>query len=125
MPLQASILVVDDDPATRTLLGHILAAHGYLVIEAAHGRQALERLDGVTPDAILLDLAMPVMDGFEFLRLHRAHPQRGAIPVIVLSGVPPQDQRCVEMPSVRFVAKPFTEGQVIAAIHAECGHLTA
>jgi two-component system chemotaxis response regulator CheY len=118
-------LVVDDDEATRHVLTEMLSAHGYYVIEATNGREALAWLDGMRPDAILLDLVMPIMDGFEFLDIHLEHPDRRVIPVIILCGVLPTDRRCKETSSLRFMAKPFTEDQVIAAIQAECGHLTA
>jgi CheY-like chemotaxis protein len=121
--IQPSILVVDDDAATRGVVTDMLAVHGYDVIAAANGQEALSWLDAIRPDAILLDLVMPVMDGFEFLRVHFQHPQRRAIPVIVLSGVSRNDHRWVQVPSVRVVSKPFTEAQLVAAIEAECGHI--
>jgi CheY-like chemotaxis protein len=62
-----SILVVDDDASTRSLMTRILSAEGYLVFEAEHGQRALEIVPECRPDLILLDLMMPVMDGFTFL----------------------------------------------------------
>jgi len=79
------VLVVDDDPDLRALLRRMLEREGYLVDEAENGRAALERVRERTPGAILLDLMMPDMDGFEFLEeLRRDEAGRG-IPVIVIT----------------------------------------
>jgi signal transduction histidine kinase/DNA-binding response OmpR family regulator len=79
------VLVVDDDPGVRALLRRMLEKEGYGVAEADNGRAALERVRERVPGAILLDLMMPEMDGFEFLEeLQRSTPGR-AIPVIVVT----------------------------------------
>jgi CheY-like chemotaxis protein len=79
------VLVVDDDAAVRLLLRRILEAEGYTVVEAENGRAALERLGERTPGAILLDLMMPEMDGFEFLSaLHEREAWR-QIPVVIVT----------------------------------------
>jgi CheY-like chemotaxis protein len=79
------VLVVDDDPVLRELLGRTLATAGYTVVEAENGRVALERLREVSPSVILLDLMMPEMDGFEFLAALRGHAAWRAIPVVVIT----------------------------------------
>ena len=79
------VLVVEDDPATRQVLGRALAKDGWPVIEAENGRAGLERLTEVEPAAILLDLMMPEMDGFEFLAELRQQEKWRAIPVVVLT----------------------------------------
>jgi len=79
------VLVVDDDADLRALLRRMLEREGYVVAEADNGRAALERVQERTPGAILLDLMMPEMDGFEFLEeLRRDEAGRG-IPVIVIT----------------------------------------
>ena len=79
------ILVVDDEAEQRGLLRRILEREGYAVVEADNGQAALDRLRDGTPAVILLDLMMPVMDGFEFLvERDREEAWRG-IPVIVLT----------------------------------------
>jgi len=79
------VLVVDDDPDLRTLLRRMLEREGYVVAEADNGRVALTRISERVPGAILLDLMMPEMDGFEFLEeLRRDEAGRG-IPVIVVT----------------------------------------
>ncbi|MBW3611675.1 MAG: response regulator, partial [Actinobacteria bacterium] len=84
-PHAARILVVDDDPASRAVLRPILQAEGWTVVEADNGRVGLQMLPGVDPDLVLLDLVMPVMDGFAFAsELNRDDAWR-AIPVVVMT----------------------------------------
>jgi CheY-like chemotaxis protein len=79
------VLVVDDDAGLRQLLRRMLEPEGYAVVEAANGREALERLRDVSPSVILLDLMMPEMDGFEFVAEVRRHEGWRAIPIVVIT----------------------------------------
>src|SRR6185295_7135859 len=80
------ILVVDDDQSIRAGLTTLLREEGYEVSCSANGQEALDLLRaGTRPCMILLDLSMPVMDGFAFLDQHDADPQLGPIPVIVIT----------------------------------------
>jgi CheY-like chemotaxis protein len=79
------VLVVDDDVALRELLRRMLEPEGYTVVEAENGRIALERLRGVSPSVILLDLMMPEMDGFEFVAEFRRHEAWRTIPIVVIT----------------------------------------
>ena len=79
------ILVVDDEKDARTMLGRYLATLGLEVVEAGDGQQALEAIRMEAPDAVLLDLVMPVMDGLTFLQKLRANPLHTGLPVIVLT----------------------------------------
>jgi len=79
------VLVVDDDPEVRALFRRMLEPEGYTVVEAPNGRAALERLRDVRPGAILLDLMMPEMDGFEFVTEFRRHEPWRAIPIVVVT----------------------------------------
>jgi CheY-like chemotaxis protein len=85
------VLVVDDDLSTREALSDLLQDRGYSVTTASDGREALNYLrDASPPGIIILDLMMPVMDGWEFLR-HQAHdPTLLDIPVIVVTAMPPR-----------------------------------
>jgi CheY-like chemotaxis protein len=84
------VLVVDDDSSVRESLSSLLAAEGYSVMKAENGLDALAELKGAPhfPFVILLDLAMPVMDGRRFLQLRAADPMLRRIPVVVISGNP-------------------------------------
>jgi CheY-like chemotaxis protein len=80
-----TLLVVEDDPAARDLLERTLTAEGWTLIEAENGRVALGLLEQHQPDAVILDLMMPEMDGFEFLEVVRADPRWRNLPVIVVT----------------------------------------
>jgi CheY-like chemotaxis protein len=83
---QATVMVVEDDPDIRDSLATGLSNEGYDVIAAVRGRDALDRLElQAQPEVILLDLMMPVLNGFDFLVEIRKHPRRALIPVIVTS----------------------------------------
>jgi class 3 adenylate cyclase/CheY-like chemotaxis protein len=104
------ILVVDDTPFNRQLLGRLLRGLGHEPVEAGDGREALDRLgDPEAPpiDVILLDIVMPVMDGYETLAALAADPVLREIPVIVISGVDELDSvvRCLEMGAADYLPK--------------------
>lgn len=80
-----SVLLVDDDPQARSILRSMLEVEGWKVAEADNGRTALEKLQDELPGLILLDLAMPDMDGFQFIKELRKHEEWENIPVIVLT----------------------------------------
>ncbi|HEX5870865.1 MAG TPA: response regulator [Longimicrobium sp.] len=79
------VLLVDDDAAARALTRKVLEKEGWKVCEAANGVEALGCLERERPNLILLDLMMPVMDGFEFAEHVRLHPEWSSIPIVVLS----------------------------------------
>jgi PAS domain S-box-containing protein len=79
------VLVVDDEAETRALLRRTLERAGWPVTEAENGRAALERIKASAPEVVVLDLLMPVMNGFEFLREMRAHAEWRSIPVVVVT----------------------------------------
>jgi CheY-like chemotaxis protein len=86
------VLVVDDDFGTRDALTDLLQDRGYSVISAADGREALNYLRVASPPGIIiLDLMMPVMDGWEFLEHQSRDPALLDIPIIVVTATPPRD----------------------------------
>ena len=108
--LPGRILVVDDTPFTRQLLARLLRGLGHEPVEAADGRQALDRLrdpDAPPIDVILLDILMPEMDGYEVLAALRDDPALRHLPVIVISGVDELDSvvRCLEMGAADYLPK--------------------
>jgi CheY-like chemotaxis protein len=80
-----SVLVVDDDPDVRVMLETYLELEGFDVLTASNGLDALQRLRDVRPSVILLDLMMPVMDGFMFLDHVKHVPALAQVPIVVLT----------------------------------------
>ena len=114
-----SVLVVEDDAATRSVLARTLAAAGWDVIEAENGRAALERLVTARPGLILLDLMMPEMDGFEFLDALRRRPDGRGVPVIVITAkeLTDEDRRRLNGGVERIVAKgAHSRDQLLAEV---------
>jgi CheY-like chemotaxis protein len=87
MAFHADILVVDDDRDVRDTVAAVLDGEGYRVRCAENGAQALAMLHGPKPSAIVLDLMMPVMSGWELLEIVRSDEELSRIPVVVLSAV--------------------------------------
>jgi CheY-like chemotaxis protein len=81
----ARALLIDDDPVVRETVGRTLADASWEVTEAENGQIALDRLSSARPTLILLDLMMPVMDGFDFLLELHARPEWRDVPVVVLT----------------------------------------
>lgn len=84
---KARVLVIEDEQSLRQALEIRLLQEGYRVDVAGHGREGLEKVEQATPDVILLDLLMPVMDGVDFLKELRVERKR-KIPVVVLTVMP-------------------------------------
>ena len=105
------VLIVDDDGAIRQLLKSVLEGEGFGVDEAINGADAMDRLQDTQPDAILLDLMMPVMDGWTFLDKCRA--LRTDIPVVVMSASHDFPQGTQVRASFR---KPFDLDEVLRAV---------
>ena len=82
----SKILVIDDDPTMVSALQERLEANRYAVITALDGEVGLEKAEREKPDLIILDVVMPTMDGYTFVRQLRTKPGTGKIPVIILSG---------------------------------------
>ncbi|MCW6506677.1 response regulator [Lichenifustis flavocetrariae] len=86
-PPETDALIIDDDPNTRTLIRTALERDGWSVTEAGNGQEGLAQLAAARPGIVLLDLSMPIMDGFTFLETMRARPGCGTIPVVVLTAL--------------------------------------
>jgi CheY-like chemotaxis protein len=112
-----TILVVEDDAATRDALAMVLAAEGYSVVGAANGQEALSRLHTAPrPDLILLDLMMPVMDGWQFRREQAQDPALAGIPVVVLSADSNVQQKAASLHAAGYLQKPVDIENLLDAI---------
>jgi len=105
----ARILLVEDDPGLRDALAEVLSERGYVVSCAADGLAALAELAELpAPSVILLDLAMPVMDGWTFRAEQRRDPRLADIPTIVLSASLDADPRSLDgLDPAAMLSKPF------------------
>ena len=121
------ILVVDDAPANIQTLSAILKEKGHQINVATNGRQALEGLERVRPDLILLDIMMPEMDGFETCRRLKASTAWREIPVIFLTARTETADivQGFELGAVDYVAKPFNSHELLARVntHLSLDHL--
>jgi two-component system KDP operon response regulator KdpE len=111
----ARILVIDDEPQIRRALQTSLTAHGYTVETAENGSLGQVAIATWAPDAVVLDLVMPVMDGFEVLRQVRAWSD---VPVIVLSarGQEPDKVTALDQGADDYLTKPFGMGELLARL---------
>jgi CheY-like chemotaxis protein len=111
------VLVIEDDSNVSQLISDALQGYGFEVDTAENGAVALARLQKSPPSMIVLDLMMPVMDGWEFMRQCRV--TRGVRPILVLSAVPPEPA-ALPAPSLvgkyEFLAKPFELSELMEAV---------
>jgi signal transduction histidine kinase/DNA-binding response OmpR family regulator len=112
------VLLVEDDVAARGMAARTLEKLGCETIEAGNGREALDRLAEVKPGLVLLDLMMPVMDGFEFLLEMRANPDWQDVPVIVLTGkdLTSEDRRALSGRVEQIVEKGAGSNEEVASL---------
>jgi DNA-binding response OmpR family regulator len=118
MATEAQVLVVDDDPIVRDVLSRYLARAGYEVRTAPDGRAAVDEYDRHAPDLVVLDLMLPVLEGFVVFRRMRARD--GRTPVIMLTARGQETERVVGLDSGAddYVAKPFSPREVVARVRA-------
>jgi chemosensory pili system protein ChpA (sensor histidine kinase/response regulator) len=114
----ALVMVVDDSLTVRKITGRMLAREGYEVVTAKDGVDALQQLQDVRPDCILLDVEMPRMDGFEFARNVRADAQTRGIPIIMITSRTADKHRnhALELGVNEYMGKPYQEEQLLALI---------
>jgi CheY-like chemotaxis protein len=114
------ILVIDDDAAVRWVLQRSLEHAGFDVMTAENGFEGIAMVDQSAPDAIVLDLMMPVMDGFAVLRALRENHLTATIPVLVLTAVTASEiaTACEQAGAQRVMTKPFEPPVLAAAINA-------
>jgi len=117
------ILVVEDYPDSRTLLSSLLRAQGYKVVEARDGKESLLQANRVTPDLILMDLAMPEMDGVEATRQLRLRHTLSRTPIFAISAYATADvkQDAMAAGCVEIFAKPLDIGSLLGRIKATLG----
>jgi CheY-like chemotaxis protein len=115
-----SVLIVDDDPDIREILAETLVDKGFDVATAANGLEALRilRSMSVPPSVILLDLMMPVMDGWAFRQELLKEPALAAIPVVVMTAATPARAAAVDSRAILY--KPLHMGTVVGLVQEHC-----
>jgi two-component system, cell cycle response regulator DivK len=112
------VLVVDDFADNREMYSEYLAFSGYEVIEAKNGIEAVEAAHGRMPDIIIMDLSLPVMDGWEATRRLKADERTRSIPIVALTGhaLAGHSKGAKEAGCDSFLAKPCLPDQLVAEI---------
>jgi len=110
---EGRVLVVDDEPMVRDTLGQMLSDEGYVVDVAIDGESALDRVHAAKPDAILLDLMMPGMNGRQFLQTLRNDPSYAKVPVLVMTAVHGLEVNLATFGASEVVEKPFDADELL------------
>lgn len=116
----ATILVVDDAAFMRMRMTKILSEAGYEVIQADNGRDAIEQYRGKKPDAVLLDITMPEMDGLTALKEIRAIDPEARVAMVTALGQQQVVLEAVKSGAKDFLVKPCEGERVLAAVHKLC-----
>lgn len=110
---EGRVLVVDDDPMVRETLGNVLLDEGYMVDLAVDGEDALAQVQATRPDAVLLDLMMPGMNGRQFLQALRDDPVHGHIPVLLMTAVHGLEVSFATLGTTEVIYKPFNVDELL------------
>ena len=110
------VLVVDDEPTLREVIAAYLEDSGYVVDQAEHGVQALERMRTARPDVIVLDLLLPVMDARELMSVMRSEPGFAAVPVVLLSAAVDLPRVTEQLQPRASLAKPVDLDVLLAVV---------
>lgn len=114
----ADILIVEDNPVNQKLIAFLLARAGYTYEVAENGVDALQRLERNTFKLVLMDMMMPVMNGYDATKAIRANPKIKHLPVIALTAnaMKGEDEKCRAAGCSDYLAKPYSKDQILNAI---------
>ena len=124
--MSGHILIVEDDPDIQDALRELLEMEGYRVATAANGKEALKQLEaGIpapekTPQLILLDLMMPIMDGIQFRSAQRADARLSSIPVVLMSADSQADKKLKDADLAEYLKKPLDLDRVLSTVKRFC-----
>jgi CheY-like chemotaxis protein len=119
-PKRYLVAIIEDDSEFRNMLRELLEEEQYRVVALSNGAEALETLRGESiPDIILLDVSMPVMDGFDFLRFRNDDPQLAQVPVVLVTNAKPHERPTIGVNDV--VRKPIDIDEILFVISRYCG----
>jgi two-component system, cell cycle response regulator DivK len=120
------ILVVEDQPDNRRILRDLLGNAGYELIEAETGEEALTALEAQRPDLILMDIQLPVMDGYEATRRIRSNPELKSIPIIAVTSyaLAGDEAKALAVGCTAYVTKPFSPRALLAKVQEHLALVT-
>ena len=118
LTLLGTILVVEDSPSELELISHFLNESGYKVIKATGGQEALEKLELEKPDAVITDVVMPGMSGFELCRSLKKHPKTQKVHIVICSSKNQEIDRlwAMRQGADAYLTKPYTREELLRAI---------
>lgn len=115
-----SVLIVEDNDTTRQRMSTLLRQQGYEVAEATDGLDALKKVTAARFDAILLDLIMPHVDGWQFRATQMRHPELARIPTVIVTVQPLRDPERYVLRPEDIVHKPFEDADLLKAVQRAC-----
>ena len=113
-----TVLVADDNTANRELICAILERHGFRVVCAADGNEALQRMQSEQADIVLLDIHMPYLDGYEVLQRLRQRPELADLPMVAVtaSAMSGDEERALTAGFTAYLAKPYEIEDVVSLV---------
>ena len=117
---QEVILIAEDNEVLRKALTDMLSMESFVVLTAAHGREALEKMEAITPDLIVSDIAMPELDGYGFFRAVREHAEWVSIPFIFLTARGTKDDILIgkDLGAEDYLVKPLNRAELLTAVRS-------
>ena len=121
--MSKTVMTVDDSASMRQMVRLALSGAGYQVVEAADGREALDKVDAVSPHLVVTDLNMPVMDGLTLIRQLRALPSFRGVPIVFLTTESDEGKKreAKEAGATGWLTKPFKQEQLLAVVKKVLG----
>lgn len=118
--MKKTLLVIEDNPANMYLMHYLLENHGYRIEEAETGKKGIEKAIELIPDAILLDIQLPEMDGYDVARILKGVPQLSSVPIIAVTSyaMVGDKERALSAGATGYIEKPINPDTFVAEIEA-------
>ena len=117
MAMAKKILLIDDEPGLREMMSLRLKANNYNIVTASNGQEGLDMVKKENPDLVILDVHMPVMDGFQFFKIIKKDSQKSNIPILVLTARGQMKDTFEAFDADAFIPKPFKSEEVVAKVN--------